>query len=190
MRRRLLLTLPVYALILIIIGTHSIQSRAQIQRNVAYAASISAAAQRHQTKYYEGMPVSLYVPSINLSLEVINGHYNEARQTWLLTGDKAQYATETVQPNNRSGLTLIYGHYNSHVFMSTDNLKLGALVEITTNTNKIFTYKYLTSKVISPTDVSLFKYKGEPELALLTCTGTWFQSRHLMIFKFISVRST
>jgi LPXTG-site transpeptidase (sortase) family protein len=144
--------------------------------------------QRNQPKYYAGTPVSLYIPSLNLRVQVIKGYYNQASHSWLLSGDKAQFATETTKLNNRSGLSLIYGHYNSHVFLSTDKLKLGALVEVTTDTHNIFTYNYVSSKVIAPTDTSLFAYQGEPRLALLTCTGTWYQNRHLMQFNLVSVR--
>lgn len=190
MLRKLLFVLPLY---LAIIGGgvfHVYQKNGVIEQNVALAAQ-SAEDNKVTEKapvYYEGTPTGLFIPSLDLRLPVLPGSYNPGTQTWVLSADKAHFATETKKLNTKDGLSLIYGHYNSKVFKRTDSLQVGALIEVTTNTKKQFVYKYVDSSIVKPTDTSLFNYTGKPRLSLLTCTGTWFENRRIINFELVAVK--
>jgi LPXTG-site transpeptidase (sortase) family protein len=189
MLRRLLFVLPIYVSLILIGVLYSYTNKMRLDQNVANTVLAAASAGPVQnTDAYEGIPTSLYVPSIDLRLPVIDGSYSPATQSWVLSADKAHFAAETTKLNTKGGMSLIYGHYNSKVFKATDDLKIGDLIEVKTDTNNVFTYKFVDSKVVTPTDTSLFDYSGKPRLSLLTCTGTWFENRRIMNFELIAAR--
>lgn len=130
----------------------------------------------------QGKPISLDIPSVNISVPIIDGVFNAKTQTWTLTLNKAQYAVMTVQPNNKSGNTFIYGHNRREVFNRLPKIKAGAIATIKTDNGHIFTYTFRDSRVTNPSDVSLFEYEGKPILTLQTCTGLFYQNRQLFTF--------
>ena len=135
----------------------------------------------------EGNPVRLDLPSLGLSLAVINGFYNTTTQTWTLTSDKVQYATITPPPNNDSGNTFLYGHYRSGVLATLHIIKPGAQAIITTDNGHTFTYTFVSSQVTDPNDDSVFTYKGAPILTIQTCSGLFFQNRQFFTFTLTKV---
>ena len=132
-----------------------------------------------------GHPNHLNIPSLGMSLPIIDGFYNARTQQWTLTLDKVQYATITTPPNNSGGNTFIYGHYRSEVFARLHTIMIGAQAIINTDNNHKFTYQLEKVDVVPPTDDSLFFYQGSPILTIQTCTGTFFQNRQLFTFKLI-----
>lgn len=192
MRRRLIIALAIYLLAVGGFGANWFVGRANIGRNIATVARITKADNElhasKASKDYEGVPTHLYIPSLGLNLEVIKGSYDSLLATWTLTPNKAQFATATRELNTKGGLSLIYGHDVPKVFKATANMKLGDLVEVQTENGFVFTYKYVSSEVISPDDTGFLSYKGKPRLSLLTCTGLWYQYRHLMNFNLVGVR--
>lgn len=137
-----------------------------------------------------GKPLKIMIPSLDIDLNIIDGTYNKDSKTWTLSPDKAQYAIITPLPNNKSGNTLIYGHNTNQVFYSTEDLKIGDEVFITTDNSLIFVYKYKKSSLIDPTDVSIFGYSGPSQLTLLTCNGFFNTKRKLFYFEFEKVIET
>jgi LPXTG-site transpeptidase (sortase) family protein len=97
----------------------------------------------------------------------------------------AQYATVTVQPNNKEGNTFIYAHNRVGVFHTLSRINVGDTVIITTDNGHTLTYKFRTSYETNPNDTSLFSYKGAPILTLQTCSGVWYQNRQLFTFDLV-----
>lgn len=133
-----------------------------------------------------GKPVRLEVPAANINITIIDGAYNTNTGEWTLTDDKAQFALPTVQPNDQSGNTLIYGHNTWAVFAALHNLKQGAEAKIYTENGHIFTYKLRSSEVVDPTNTAIFDYEGAPQLTLQTCTGVWSEARKFFYFDLVT----
>ena len=133
----------------------------------------------------EGQPNHITIPSLHMSLPVINGYYSTYTKEWTLTLSEVQYATITPPPNNASGNTFLYGHYRPEVFYYLHNIAIGADAIVTTTNGHTFTYQLTKVTVVNPNDDSLFTYKGPPILTLQTCTGAFFQYRQLFTFKLI-----
>lgn len=131
-----------------------------------------------------GKPDEIRIPSLHIDLQVIDGEYNPSNGAWTLTLDKAQYALPSVQPNNVSGNTLIYGHYRPEVFAYLHLIKPGAQAEVFTNNGYEFVYTYYTSQAFDPADTSIFLYQGPPRLTIQTCSGSFFQHRQMYYFKY------
>jgi LPXTG-site transpeptidase (sortase) family protein len=135
-----------------------------------------------------GEPVSLSIPSLDITLPITQGVYNAKTRQWTLTNDKVQYAVMTPQPNNQAGNTFLYGHYRKGVFATLHTIQPGAKAIITTANGKTFTYVLDTSRVVSPEDSQgIFDYQGKPILTIQTCTGVFFQNRQLFSFNLESV---
>ncbi len=188
MLSKVLLVLPIYILVISLFILNSYGHSLAIKENIAIVQSETNI--ESISTYREGIPISIYFPSLDLKLPVILGEYYQDSRQWLLTSDKAQFATQTRPANNRSGMTLIYGHNNRKVFKSTEKLNTGALAIVYTENHYTFTYRLTSNQVVKPTDTSLFEYKGSPRLTVLTCTGEWYQNRHLMNFTLVTVRKT
>lgn len=129
-----------------------------------------------------GVPQSIRIPDLGVSLEIIPGGYDATSDTWTLSGRNAHFATITRPANNASGNTFIYGHNNKHVFGPLKRIAPGTQVEILTNNGNRFYYSYVGSKTVPPSDVSIFTYTGKPILTIQTCTGAWHEQRQLYSF--------
>jgi LPXTG-site transpeptidase (sortase) family protein len=135
-----------------------------------------------------GKPTRIKIPAVMIDLPVTDGLYNAETGKWTLTTDKAQYAVMTPYANNVEGNTFIYGHNRRSVFASLLNLKVGDMVYLETDNHKVFEYKLRSYQDVSPTDVSLFTYRGKPILTIQTCSGTWYQNRRMFTFDFVQVK--
>lgn len=131
------------------------------------------------------MPDHIYLPGVDISVDIEPGYYNKASQTWTLSSTRAEYATVTPQPNNGNGNTFIYGHNRWEVFYKLLKVQPGDEAIVTTTNNHKFVYKLASRRDTSPTDNSLFAYQGPPILTLQTCSGLWYQNRSLFVFNFV-----
>lgn len=130
-----------------------------------------------------GTPVYINVPAASVHVNILPGNYDQASNSWTLSGLNAHVATMMAPANNIGGNTFIYGHNNKDVFGPLKDLPDGATVEVITDNGNKFYYRYTGSSVVPPTDVSLFTYQGPPILTLQTCTGTWHEKRQILQFK-------
>lgn len=135
-----------------------------------------------------GKPVRIVMPSLNIDIKVVDGEYNRASGEWTLSRDKAQFALPSVQPNNESGNTLIYGHYRTEVFAALHTIQPSAVAYITTANGYKFSYTFTTSQAFDPTDTTIFRYQGPPRLTVQTCSGNYFQHRQMFYFTFDTVK--
>jgi sortase (surface protein transpeptidase) len=131
-----------------------------------------------------GEPVEIAIPSLHMDLQVIPGVYNAKSGQWTLTLDKAQFAAPSVQPNNETGNTFIYGHYRPEVFAYLHHIKPGAEAIVTTDNGYVFTYSFQNSLAYDPGDTSIFTYRGAPRLTIQTCSGTFLQNRQMYYFQY------
>lgn len=134
-----------------------------------------------------GKPVSISIPSLNITLPVVDGAYHADSQKWDLSLDKAHFALPTTQPNDQSGNTLIYGHYRPQVFAYLHLIKPGATAQITTDNGYVFSYSFVDSQPLDPNDTSIFTYQGPPRLTIQTCSGSFMQHRQMYYFHFDGV---
>lgn len=135
-----------------------------------------------------GTPVRLNVPSLQINLAVIDGHYDEASHGWTLTSDSAQYFVQSAQPNNTGGKTFIYGHYRDNVFAGLHNIKPGAALSLTTKNGYRFNYRFESTFTTSPSNLSVLDNTKRPVLYLQTCSGVFFQHRQIFTFKYIGYK--
>lgn len=136
----------------------------------------------------EGNPVELSIPSLDMVLPIIPGTYNELTRTWTLTTDKVQFASITPPPNNEGGNTFLYGHYRKNVFANLHNITPGDIATIKTENGKTFYYRYVSSRIVDPTDSEdVFNYSGKPIVTIQTCTGLFYEKRQLFTFDLVRV---
>jgi len=147
-------------------------------------ASTKSMKPESNTLLVTGHPSNISIPSVSISLPVVDGYYDSKSSNWTLTDDKAQYATPTVEPNNISGNTFIYGHALTVVFGRLTLIKPGAEVFIRTDNNYTFKYKFVETYATQPADTSVLSYQGPPILTLQTCSGSFWQNRQMYVFSF------
>lgn len=154
------------------------------------AARVGAPQAQHQApaQVVSGKPVRIQIPSLEIDLQVADGHYDPKTTSWTLSKDKAHYAVVTPLANNTEGNTFIYGHNRKAVFSRLSRIKPGATAIVTTNNGHQFTYTFRSAFETNPKDDSLFKYQGPPILTVQTCSGLWYQNRQLFTFDFVSVQ--
>ncbi|HSX34317.1 MAG TPA: sortase [Candidatus Saccharimonadales bacterium] len=137
-----------------------------------------------------GHPVSISIPSVNVTVPVVDGQFDAKTKEWTLGLHTAHWGVMTPQPNDTSGNTYIYGHYRPEVFAYLHNIKPGAQAIVTTDNGYTFTYTFESSVTVDPNDTSLFSYQGPSILTVQTCSGSWFQNRTLYKFTFTSVEKS
>jgi LPXTG-site transpeptidase (sortase) family protein len=133
-----------------------------------------------------GNPIKLGIDKLKINLTVVDGTY--VNNEWSLSEDKAHFATMTSKPNGIEGNSLIYGHNTNRVFWKTKDLAEGDILTIETDKGKIIEYSFMSYELVTPTDVSVFQYKGKPRVTLLTCNGWNDKYRKLMYFNLVSVK--
>ncbi len=134
-----------------------------------------------------GSPSHIAFPRQNISIDVIPGYYNAENNSWTLSSDKAQFATVTSQPNNKTGNTFIYGHNRWQVFTGLLNAQPGDQAIITTDNNHTFTYTLRDIKDTDPTDLSYMQDHKSPILTVQTCSGFWYEHRRMFTFDLTAV---
>jgi len=136
-----------------------------------------------------GIPTRVVVSSVNIDLPVKMGSYNSADQTWTLDNQSAFYADRSVPANDSNGSTLIYGHARFGLFAKLPEIAEGATAEVYTDSGKIFSYTFASSRQVKPDDTSIFVNSGAPTLALQTCSGPFDIYRTLVSFNLSGVSS-
>jgi len=129
-----------------------------------------------------GIPIRIVVPSVGIDLPVKFGSYNSVDQTWTLDTESAFYADRSVPSNDSNGSTLIYGHARSGLFGQLPAIANGATAQVFTDSGKVFSYIFVSSRQVQPDDTSIFVNSGPPSLALQTCSGPFDIYRTLVSF--------
>jgi LPXTG-site transpeptidase (sortase) family protein len=178
--------LPVHCLILSLFLLPAWQHHAAVANALSAerAAQHNLAVKKDAANYkVSGKPTRILLPRLGIDLRVDDGRYNFTSSAWSVTNATANYAVNTVEPNNRHDKTLIYGHWTPKVFGPTKDLRAGDKVYVYTANGHTLEYRYEYNTVVKPTDTHVFNdFKGRPGLVLMTCQGLWAQERRLMFF--------
>jgi LPXTG-site transpeptidase (sortase) family protein len=134
-----------------------------------------------------GRPVRIIIQPLAIDLPVDRGVHDPSDGSWTLSDTRAQFALPSHPANNQGGMTLIYGHNNRHVFAPLYRLRVGDQARVYTHNNQVFHYRYQGYEMVTPTNVSIFTYKGKPRLTLQTCSGNWDGLRRLHHFSLVKV---
>jgi LPXTG-site transpeptidase (sortase) family protein len=133
-------------------------------------------------KVIAGKPVRIVIPSLNIDLPVEDGKFNPEDSSWTLSGNRAHYALPSPLANNTKGSTVIYGHNNKYVFGPMEHIQSSEVAQVHTDNGRIFEYKFINSEEVTPENVAIFHYQGPAMLAVQTCSGDWFELRHMFYF--------
>ena len=136
-----------------------------------------------------GIPTRVVVESVAIDLPVRTGSYDEATQTWTVDTQSAFYADRSVPVNDSNGSTLIYGHARDGLFAKLPEITDGATAQVFTDSGKVFTYTFASSRQVTPDDTSVLVASGAPTLALQTCSGPFDIYRTLVSFNLSGVSS-
>lgn len=134
-----------------------------------------------------GIPTRIVVPSVGIDLPVRTGAYDPTTQTWTLDTHSAFYADNSVPANDSNGTTLIYGHAQWGLFAAIPAITNGATAQVYTDSGKVFSYSYASTRSVKPDDMSIFVTTGAPSLTLLTCSGAFDTTRTLVSFSLSGV---
>ena len=160
-------------------------------------AQLSQTLKQNQKKNYQmprvsGTPVSISISRLGINLPIAPGEYNPRTHTWTLNS-RDVFTDNNIDPNpiistEQARTTFLYGHDIPGVLVKTSELVFGDRMTLTTNNGYAFNYYYDNSAVVAPTDTSIINQPntGDP-VELMTCTGIWYQSRHVMYFRLLSV---
>jgi LPXTG-site transpeptidase (sortase) family protein len=169
----------------------SLQPKLTQTRGRKEVALVGSAKQQHKAKY--GKPVRLVVADRDIDIAVGEGHYDPESDTWTEDESRALFALTTSLPNDRSGLTYIYGHGTDRVFgrLGTDPPPKGTEAKVYTSNNLVFLYQLVSVRNVKPDDTSILQKisEGKPRLVLQTCTGLFSEWRTVFNFAYKGVTS-
>ncbi len=135
----------------------------------------------------KGHPMRIVAPSVGVDMLVVDGFYDAASGAWTLNDDKAQFASMTTEPNNKTGQTFIYGHATQRVFGKLLNMHAGDQAYVFTSNGYKFVYTLKQTEVVTPQNTGILSYAGAPRLLLQTCVGTFSENRKFFILEFTQV---
>jgi LPXTG-site transpeptidase (sortase) family protein len=135
----------------------------------------------------QGIPVRVVIPTAAIDLPVKVGSYNPNDASWDVDMDNAYYADVSMPVNNSNGTTLIYGHAQSAIFETLPQIQPDDEAIVYTDTGYTFHYRHTSSRLVVPSDVSVFTANGPPNLVLQTCIGAYSEWRGLYSFKLVAI---
>jgi len=135
-----------------------------------------------------GHPVNFTVERLGINLPVRDGTYDSHTNEWTLSTDAVFFATLTMEPNEASGNTFIYGHNQSQVIGPMKDIVVGDIVSLKTSNGHTFRYAYSHDSIVAPTFVDILKQDpATPQLTVMTCEGIWSEARRAMYFNLVEV---
>ncbi|HEY4964178.1 MAG TPA: sortase [Candidatus Saccharimonadales bacterium] len=158
-----------------------------LRRGISFGPGVVLKTNTAPTNSITGHPEEIDIPSVSISVPVIDGIYNSKSGAWTLTLSDAQYLNTTPPPNNKGGKTFIYGHYRPAVFAYLHHIQPGAVATIKTTNGYSFNYTFINTYDTKPYDLSVLNQTVKPTLTLQTCSGFEFQNRQMYNFNFTSV---
>lgn len=113
-------------------------------------------------------PTRVAIQKIAIDLPVKETTINNS--DWEINPNGASHLDISADPGT-SGNIIIYDHNTWNHFGKITQLKNGDLIEIRTDSGKIFNYKVYKTIVVDPSDVHVLKEYQDQSLTLYTCTG-------------------
>ncbi len=125
-------------------------------------------------------PVSIKIPSVQLSLDVSEGAIVDG--VWQISKSGASHLNVSANPGE-GGNTVIYGHNKNSLFGPIRWLEKGAEIELTDENGNKFKYVVSETVEVSPDKIDYVLPKNEEILTLYTCTGLFDSKRFIVIAK-------
>ena len=125
-----------------------------------------------------GTPSHLSLERIGIDLAVKPGLYNTQAHTWTLNNQDAFSMKGSQTP-------LIYGHDRASVFKNLSTIAYGDKLKIVDDTGKQYLFSYQRNFNVAPSDSKFLSVPYKNTLLLLTCSGPKFESRNVLVFKYI-----
>lgn len=138
-------------------------------------------------KVISGTPVAVSVPAVNIDKEIVPGIYDKQARTWQVLPRSIHFAEASNLINDHAGNTLLYAHNNRHAFGPLARLQLEDTAQVITDTNYLFSYRLVRISDHNPSDTSIFAYRGDPILTLMTCSGAFNEIRSFYTFQLEAV---
>ncbi len=136
----------------------------------------------------QGAPIRLTIERLGMKLPVNTGSYDSNTGSWTLSDSAAFFASNTDQPNDYKGSTLIYGHNRVGVFAPLSGLAVGDVAKVVTDNGHTFSYSYSHDALVKPNDTTIMnEHPDKPQLILMTCDGIWSTARRAMYFSLAGV---
>ncbi len=160
-----------------------VRYRGSSQNDQQVRRAVQNVAAETQTAMSFGMPVSLVLPRLGVSLQVQPGVYSAASQTWTLDSEHAFYM------QSAQGITghtpIIYGHNIPAVFRKLDGVAQDELLKITTQDGRQLLFKYVGDRTVQPNESAALRADIPNSVLLMTCTGSHFQKRRILQFEYL-----
>lgn len=125
-------------------------------------------------------PVSIRIPSVNMSLDVSEGAIIEG--VWQISKAGASHLNVSANPGE-GGNTVIYGHNKNSLFGPIRWLERGAEIELEDERGNKFNYIVSETLEVAPDKIDYVLPKGEETLTLYTCSGFFDSKRFIVVAK-------
>lgn len=160
----------------------------ELQNRLTFQVSLGASQNSAAPDMNLGAPVWLAVPRLGLRVNVLPGAYYPASQTWRLDPGHAFYMPVASAASGLPLTPLFYGHEIPAVFAPLNGVATGDLLQIGTSDGRTMTFRYASSRIISPTDDSVLTAQLPNTIQLMTCNGDFSQNRRVLQFAYIGAQ--
>ena len=126
-------------------------------------------------------PVYIAVPRPAIGLDVLHGTYN-ADHSWTLDRQHA------FTMGDNAATPIIYGHNIPAVFRSLDGVAHDEPLVITDVRGQQYLFAYVGDITVAPTDTSILDRHLPNTVLLMTCTGSRFEQRRILQFRYIGTQ--
>lgn len=136
-----------------------------------------------------GAPASIHFARQDKTIDITPGVYSPVQKTWIVMYNNVEWITANTELVNSKPTvpTVMYGHNSNIVLGVAQHPVANDIVILTYKTSIQVAYEYINDSVVDPTNLLVLSVKDPNYLALLTCTGSDNQYRHLLHFSFIGV---
>ena len=136
--------------------------------------------------FVKGTPVRLAIERLKIDLAVTPGGYDNSAGAWRLDETRVLVNSwptgGTLDTSPEAQPLLIYGHNYPSILGKTKDLVVGDRLTIIFSDSRRIDLHYLRDAIYPPADITILSYDGPEPLLLMTCDGTWDESRRVMFF--------
>ncbi|HYG83861.1 MAG TPA: sortase [Verrucomicrobiae bacterium] len=125
------------------------------------------------------IPTKLQLPRLGIAVNLQKANYSP-QTAWSLDDSHAFYTLETATP-------LFYGHATEKVFLKLTGVAENELLYITNNKQQRLIFRFISDRVVAPTNTKILNEKKYRTIFLLTCTGPDFSQRRVLEFQFVGL---
>jgi hypothetical protein len=131
-----------------------------------------------------GVPASISLPRLNITLGVKTGVYTMSSQTWTIDRMHAFYMQGSSQV--AAPVTpIIYGHDIPAVFMPLNGVASQEVLRVTNTAGKTLLFSYRGDTTVDPNDAGIREVNLPNTILLMTCSGAHFEHRRVLMFSYV-----